>query len=518
MSACLYGTKGRALLLMNQPAEALDAFRGAMAEAEMLHAGKADGNLVQEGIELAAGPGDMPWHDEVVDLLLRLGRTEEAARVAFKRSSLAHVHAFEFLPIPATGSPESTLLSSLRAVRGMLAGSETALSRSLSNPLGRIEQTRTIARQRDVYREQEKAIIGELVSSNPLARTNSEARPPDLSTLVGSLRADTSLVVYGATSRALELFVLSRTGVVAASVSIDKQTLSDLCDRFSDRISRLNMSADSGLVSGQSVPDRLLAAESDSLFDLFVRPVERYLGGAKSIGLVFPRNLPFVPIHAIRRNNIQGTSLIEQAMVWYQSVPGKIEPGSPKAVKDIVTLGHAGTSGRDIEYELHDVKAYFKDARLYLADKADPGLLNTEHGDLIQLGAQTQWDEWHPSNSVVTLADPQSGIGREFPVLQLATAGGFPGALCFNFLDAPGSPAMNLPAVFESGGMTAVVVNGLYSGRKSNKVFSEAFFSSLQGGAALPEAYRSAVLSEIRSEDARMQFWMGWVLHRRVGH
>jgi tetratricopeptide (TPR) repeat protein len=516
LMACLLGLRGDALLALNKPADALDSFRKAIAETEKSHYRFSSDELVGECLAGVQQVTPAPWHDEACDLLLRLGKTPEAASIAFRRASLAHVRSLEMLPESSVPDKDKELRERLRSARGMLAGSEAALYRAIASPIGFEERVGSINKRFESASGMERTALGDYLSARPELKNDLDVQSPDPRSLTDQVPVNSSLIIYSVTSRSVQEFVINSSGVSARSVAMDASKLIALCRNASERFTSAVMYADSSATlktagrTGQAISD------ADELYDVFVRPVDRQPASVRNLGIVYPVGVPFIPIHSLRRNGVAGTSLIERYTVWFQDVPGMPADASQRAVRSVRASGNPGNSGRDVEYELRDIKGFYPDAVLVLNEAATLTDLTAARGDLLHLGLEIFWDALRPSVSYVLFPDERTQVLHEHPVRDIAAIRGFSSIFLNNYSPEPGNGPIPIASLLLAGGVKDVIINGFGAGRKSTKMFNTGFFSALQGGMTLPEAYRAAMLEAARHPDIPPVFWMSWIYVRRV--
>ena len=139
------GTLGLATLAAGNPAEALSLFRKAAEAAEESLRPADELDLFADCEEAALGRSPSPWHDEAVDLLLRLNRREEAFDVALQRSGWLLSRDLRMLTPTTDDDTLNTLLERYRLSLARRSGAEEQLGRALSVPGGREEKLRAIA-------------------------------------------------------------------------------------------------------------------------------------------------------------------------------------------------------------------------------------------------------------------------------------------------------------------------------------------------------------------------------------
>jgi CHAT domain-containing protein len=232
------------------------------------------------------------------------------------------------------------------------------------------------------------------------------------------------------------------------------------------------------------------------LYEGFVRPIDGDISSATNLLLVMPPELSAVPVHALRRTPISGSPyLTEQKTVSY--TPGVAWIGDAErgvtAVKNVVGLGYAGTTSWDVEYELRDIRAFYKEARLYFGQQAAFSSVQNEKGDVLHLAVEARYTDQAPWNAGVLLSDGKSLTTRTtVPLCNLLLLPKFPVVVLSNLAaDQPQISAAAAPLLLSSGARM-VVCNTYTPSRKLKKYFGEVFYTALLGGATPEQAFRKA--------------------------
>ncbi|HEX9006387.1 MAG TPA: CHAT domain-containing protein [Bacteroidota bacterium] len=508
-----YGTLGLAVLAANRPAEALEAFRRAMESAETSVRRRTAPDLLLDCERAAVGGGKAPWHGQAIDLLLRLDRREEALTVALRRSAWL---LFRDLSQLSPAALEGSLLDSWHSALAHRIGAEEQLDRALTVPSGRTERIAAVKAQLARASDQTTRFAAALIALRPTLAPFVSVAPSDVGTLQQRSADQTALVLWGTTRQTLHAFVISGKRIAAPVQRINRDQLGDLCRAYAARLQALGTGADSLLPAQMKKGDRSTPPEASVLFDLFIRPVERELAGMRAVLLAPSEDLPWIPLHALRRGTAAGTSLIERLPVSYVYPPLlNAAPAPSGPVKTPAAFGHPGTTGRDVEYELRDVRGFFRDAPFLVGPQAIVDSIAAMRGDLVHLALDLRWDPARAGNAMVALPDPRTGVVKGYPMTELTRITGFPSMAIFNCSGEAQGGASGIAALPLGAGLRAVILNGLATGRKIDKAFGEALYSGLQSGLAFDEAYRAALLDILPRKEVTLPYWASFALWER---
>jgi CHAT domain-containing protein len=247
------------------------------------------------------------------------------------------------------------------------------------------------------------------------------------------------------------------------------------------------------------------------LHSLFVRPIENDIAGASRLYVLLPDNMPLIPIHALRKNSIQAGYLTERLLVSYLPAAEALgfKAALPSAVREVVALGHPGTSDWDVEYELRDIRAFYKETRLYFSQQATLGTLRKERADLLHLAVELRWDAHSPGNSTMILQDSKSpAVVRNISLEEILGLPAYPAVVVSNLAKGYATIHPAEPYLFLANGTRTVIMDGYPPLRKTKKYFGEIFYTALLGGMPVSEAYHQVQLEMIRNPDyAPMRTW-----------
>ena len=516
MSSYAYGTLGLANLKLGNPAEALNDFRQAIESTELIVAHRGEDNLYVECERAAVGSGLVPWHDEAIDLLLRLGRRDEALEYALRKNHALLLADLGSMDLSTSHDDLDRLLSQWHAVRTRLVGEESLLAQALAIPSRHAEAAPNIWSRLQKDRIVAREISAAMIAARPELKPFVEIPTAAAGSFQQRLPAGSALLLYGTTSRLLYVFIVSREAINAPVAAIDRPVLANQCAAYAGNLEMLATAIDSQATTKKEKTDLKTEVGNASLFDLFIRPVERALIGSRIVLIAPPEQIPFIPIHALRKGPPAGTSLIERWPVAYvipSLLTGDMDPGP--AVKDIVAFGNPGHTGRDVDYELRDIRVNFKDARFYMNAQAIPSLLYKEHADLLHAGLDVHWDPSCPENSEIILPDPRTEVLKGIPVGDLLRLPAFPTMVLYNCSANPAVSTTRFCTIPLGSGTRTFIVNGLATGRKADKVFAEAFYNSLQDGLPASDAYRAATLDILRQREVTIPRWASYMLWRK---
>jgi hypothetical protein len=162
-----------------------------------------------------------------------------------------------------------------------------------------------------------------------------------------------------------------------------------------------------------------------------------------------------------------------------------------------------------VEYELRDIRAFYRDAQLLFGKDASLASIRMLHADLLRLALQVQFTAQRPVNGSLNLSDGITADG--IADVPLGSVFSFPpsgSVVLFNLSQHLPATDRGLAAAFLVNGTTSVVLNAAPLTRKAKKAFGEGLYTSLLSGTSVPEAVRAAQISMGRSREmSATHYW-----------
>jgi CHAT domain-containing protein len=183
----------------------------------------------------------------------------------------------------------------------------------------------------------------------------------------------------------------------------------------------------------------------------------------------------------------------------------------------VAALGHAGSTSWDAEYELRDIRAFYKDAQLFFNKQATLSTLQGMRADLLHLALDVTMSEQAPGTSYVLVSDGQSATSTSRVSAGKLASCAPAGTVILSNLAASIRPLQSsLPALILATGTPLVITNGVQSARKAKKVFGEMYYTGLVSGLSSPAAFRKAQMEMARDKMyAGPQYWAPFMLWGR---
>jgi CHAT domain-containing protein len=495
--------------------DAAELYRRAVREQETCFGIREPGDLLAECERAALGPQGNDAHATLITLLLQIGRTDEAFWYQERKTGRLMFDTYA-LWLPRSGDRAlDSLLSAFAHARALHIGAEKQLeilasTRPAATPLLK-QMHQSLNASSLAMREIAERVVRKRPALEPAVRYDGI----DAAALQQRLPEKTVVLTYILTRRSVYVAAISNARVSFAVSAAGSEQVSRLVVDFLAALAAPGVSADPPVRAQQREnPD--LARATRGLYEALVLPVESALQSATSVRVVLPPGLPLFPFQALRRGGGGSPYLAERALVSYlPTVRAALLPSDPPgAVQDILCVGFPGKTSWDVEYELRDVRAFYKNARLCLGRSAVADTLRKRGADVLHLAVEIQLSRQRPVFGGVLLSDGQSSTGiTRLPLGELFALPGRRAVLVSNLAMHMPILERSIPYALRSTGSGVVILNVFPATRKAKKDFGEAFYTALQGGASVSAAYRKTQQEMIgRKETEAPAMWAAFLL------
>ena len=484
--------------------EAYAFLKSAADESEAFLSHRRSDDLYLECDQSLFGRRPSPAYDELLELLLQTGRTDEAFRIAERRNNRQLYEGLAPLDPVTTDETTNAVIGEFRRHRAERIGAEQQYVRLLSavpaqkEVLGDVRDA--IARAGGLLATSADEVVAKEDALSPFVRISSVG----ISEAQKQLPQGTALLEYVACPRSLYTFVITAGRAAVEVAAVTRDSVAAMAHEFTGLLQRREGHVDT-LQTDIRATDRMIHGFDASLYQAFVRPIEGDIAGSSRLLVILPREASVLPLHALRRGQFGNSPyLAEQALVSY--LPSAraltLNAAPPAKVRDVVGLGCPGRTSWDVEYELRDIRAFFKEARLYFGQQATLATLQKEHADVMHIAAEFHPDPASPGNAYVNLSDGESAESvTRVPLGELFSLPSYPtvvisdlSASRFGFERAETYP-------FLANGTRTVVMDGYVPSRKTKKYFGEIFYTALLNGETDQGAFRKVQLEMIRNPE-----------------
>ncbi len=502
----------------NRLTDAIQAYRAAVDELEATRAYTGDDLYADCERTFFPQYAGAPY-DQLLDALFRTGQYDLGFQYAQRKQAWELRGIFDRQDLRRQGDPAEAPLAGLQHAVAVRTGAEKQLASVLESAAADRVLSTSI---RTVLEKSRIAIAdrtAEIVRANRTYEPFVRLAPLASADIQRRLLPGDALLWYVPGKRSLYTVVLTASRISVQLAAVERDRLQGLVGELASALQHAEAKGDS-ISKVTIVPDLRTMEVLRQMYEAFVRPVEGDLSYASRLAVVLPRELASVPVHALRRNNLFGTPFLSE-LKTVSYLPGAYwlmgKGPEPSTVKTVAGLGFAGTTAWDVEYELRDIRAFFKEARLAFGEQATLEKLQKERADVLHLALGVRFAAGAPWNAALILSDGKSSTTSELvPLGALLTLPPVP-TVVFSCLtpDQPLTPALVAP-LFLSDGSRYVIATAYTPSRKLKKFFCESWYTALASGVSPEQAFRKAQRDMIRNpEFSSPLVWSAYALWGR---
>ena len=337
--------------------------------------------------------------------------------------------------------------------------------------------------------------------------------------LQASIPAGTLVVRFLPANDQLHVFVLSKTKFEVKSTIVTREKLLGLVAEYQRLMN--DPSVYTGTAGEVSVSTMTrFATLSTQLYDYLIRPFDSML--ERNLVIITSPEFEGFPFHTIERQERGGSVkyLIEITSVDYLPSLASIrfKTADTERLTRVVAMGNPTGKNWSIDYELRDIRSFFKEATVIISKDASWENLRDVKTDILQLSSDFLMGEGESSLGMVALAKAQALEEVEKIPFEKLSEIAAPAVVVLSNQYGEGFGLSPIHAlVLRMNGTSDVFFNAWFSDRKAAKFFSEFFYTHLANGLAPGDAYRQALLNLIRTRDVGHPHSWGQFFHFGLG-
>ncbi len=495
----------------NRLTDALQLYDAAARQQSSLFAIRSSDDLFEECETSALGPAGNDASITLVSLLLQLGQYEEAFVVQQRKNTAVLSSAFSMWRYQSGNPAVDGLLTASVDARSEHCGAERGLEQLMSSRPDNKALLREIHAVLQASKDRVDECAAEIQHISPRLAPFAGAggvRPVDVQ---NQLEEGTAFLTFLPGRRSWYTSLITREQV---SFKVTAQTSDQVLRSGRDYVHVLRerlIEADS-LGAGYSLLDNQLRDLTRKLYEALVLPVELSLRPVKRLIVQFPAGMAVLPVHALRRSSSSGYPyLVDQCDVQYVATPHVLSNSSAStgAVQSVTCVGFPGFTGWDVEYELRDVRYFFKDAGMLFGREATIESLRKNRSDVLHMAVDIQFGLRAPLLGALYLSDGVSSTGyRRVPLSSLAQLPANRLVIVSNLSSMPLTLDPGLAFTFAANGSEGIVMNVVPPLRGAKKAFSEYLYTALATGASPEVAFRKAQQEMIKKREfSAPQYW-----------
>ena len=495
----------------NKVTDAAQLYRASIKAQESVYASTAADDLWFDCETAAAGNNGADGYGALISLLLQTGKNDDAFWYQERRNARALSNSFAAWKVE-TGAPGiDSLLHAFGQLRAVHAGAEQQLRALAAAEQPGTDALLSAARQAMAAAQERLDALGDRIVHAD-ARWAPLVRPDGMTVgdVQRSLGEDATLITYLPTRQALHISAITPTRNTMSMGAVGEDRVNDLVHQYLDESALRARAADSAGENSRRNDVRMLDL-SRALYEAMLLPVEPSLRQGGQLLIVLPAQLPVLSLAGLRRGGQGAPPLLERYPTGYlplaRFVAGSGESGLP--IRSVDALGVRGSTRWDVEYELRDIHAFYREARLLFGKEATLAGLRTLHPDLLHLAVEVRFNTQRPLRGSFVLGDGITEDGSApVPLSALFVFPAVRSVVLFNLSDHVPSVERAVAAALLIDGSSAVVLNASPLTRKAKKFFGEGFYTALQSGATVHAAAASAQEAMLHSKElSPAQFW-----------
>jgi tetratricopeptide (TPR) repeat protein len=321
------------------------------------------------------------------------------------------------------------------------------------------------------------------------------------------------------TDDTLYVFALTRSQLVVRASAIHRDSLFQLMAEYRRLLQDPAVySGEAGEASVASMTR--FAILSTQLYELLLRPVDDLL--ERNLIIVVNREMDGFPFHAIERQDAKGNVkyVIELTSVDY--VPSlaslRYRSASFTRTQDVVAFGNPTGKNWSVDYELRDIRSFFKNAHVMVGLEASWDNLKSIKADILQISTEfSQRSTELPLGSIMLSNGLIVEQSTTAPFEKLTELAAVPVMILSNQYGQGLGLSAEHALLLHLNGASDVFFNAWQADRKAAKFFSEYFFTHLANGLAPGDAYRQALLNLIRTREVSQPRSWGQFFHFGIG-
>jgi tetratricopeptide (TPR) repeat protein len=461
------------------------------------------------------------WYHDLTALLIAMQRPQEALRVLefFRTRQLARF--FRNLEISLRYSAAKQATRDVRVLLHKAGSLEIEYAARLANTQRSSDPKEMSALRREIdaakrdIRRASKEIIGAypnyetLVMPEPIAVMALRKYIPQGALAIEFLPMDDRLYI----------FAMNRSELFVRTSPVRHDSLSQLMAEYRKLLQDPSVYSTEASAASVTLMTRF-AILSTQLYDLLLRPVDDLFN--QSLIIVENEEMDGFPFHAIERQDRKGnvSYLIELTSVDYLPALSSLRyrTAASSRNRELVALGNPTGKNWEVDYELRDIRSFFKGAAIMVGLEASWDNLKGVKADILQLSTEFSRETIEAPLGAFTVSNglvAEQSIPISFEKLSELTA--VPVMILSNYYGQGYGLSARHAQFLRLNGVSDVFFNGWLADRKATKFFSEYFYTYLSNGLAPGDAYRQALLNLMRIREISQPHSWAQFFHFGVG-
>jgi tetratricopeptide (TPR) repeat protein len=472
-------------------------------------------------IALGMQPSHQDWYGCLSALLIKSHRQEEALKIVEYARTKQLASTFQNITVSLRYSQMKlqtrNVQVQLQKARMLEAEYTARLANtkhsSDSNDLNALHAELESAKQ-TLRKESRKIIDGHSNYETLVLPSPVEAR-----ILQASIPRGTLAIEFLPTDDLLYIFAVTRSQLVVRTSAIRHDILLQMMTEYRQLLQDPNVY--SGGAGEASMPSMTRFARlSTQMYDILLRPVDDLF--EQNLIIVANSEMDGFPFHAIERQDSKQNVkyVIELTSIDYLPSLASLRyrTASTARMQDIVAFGNPTGKNWSVDYELRDIRSFFKGARVMVGLETSWDNLKSVKADILQISTEfSRQNAEFPLGNFILSNGLMVEESTAVPFEKLTELEAIPVITLSNHYGQGVGLSAEHALLLRLNGTSDVFFNAWSADRKAAKFFSEYFFTHLANGLAPGDAYRQALLNLIRTREVSHPRSWGQFFHFGVG-
>jgi len=228
---------------------------------------------------------------------------------------------------------------------------------------------------------------------------------------------------------------------------------------------------------------------SKELYTFFIQSIEQY--SKQRLIIIPPIGYEKFPFHSLTKNN---KPLIEMIEVTY--LPSlsfaEHEKQFPQFINILLAFGYTTDSRWGLEFELRDIRSFFKNAQVFVNQSATLQKLDDSFGEILHLSSQFQ--KKPEGEYFLTLSNGSVSGSTAVPISHFTSLHSFPLIILSDVQSTTNNITQAHSLMWLYNNSASVITNEYPINSKLSRMFEENFYSTLSTTLQPYVAYRKTVL------------------------
>jgi tetratricopeptide (TPR) repeat protein len=466
-------------------------------------------------------PSHQEWYEYLGALLIKLQRPDEALKIVEYAGTKKLADSFQNIVVSLRYQQVKVLTrdvqEQLQKAR-MLEAEYTARLASTkhsdeSNDLNALHAELESAK-RTLQKESQQ-----IIAEHPNYETLVIPAPVETATLQANIPQGTLAIEFFPTDDLLYIFAVTRSHIVVRTSAVRHDNLLQMINEYRQLLQDPNVYSGEGGEASIASMTRF-ARLSTQLYDILLHPVDDLF--ERNLIIVANHEMDGFPFHAIERQDAKGNVkyVIELTSIDYVPSLGSLRyrAVSTSRILDVVAFGNPTGKNWSVDYELRDIRSFFKGARVFVGLETSWDNLKSMKANILQISTEfsLRSAEFPLGNFVLSngLMVEQS---TTIPFEKLAELEAIPVIALSNHNGQGIGLSAEHALLLRLNGTPDIFFNAWSADRKAAKFFSEYFFTHLANGLAPGDAYRQALFNLIRTREVSHPRSWGQFFHFGTG-